>query len=162
MDNKLKQRVLWLMGVCFVILACVACDDDPSPQPNNLLAGTKWKFLGLYDVVADTLREIEVCEDDFIVLKFLNNSDMTIGLIDAEMIRCSYAIDVDNSIFKLYWDALAEVVECIEPSGMQDLTDALHSVSDGKDNIGNFECKDGILKIYYEDNKQYMLYEAMK
>lgn len=79
MLRQSKQKLLLPLSICFIMLANVACSDDPAPLQNNSLAGTKWKLVKIIypDPNLAIIDTVDLSENN-IIYDFQTNDKLVI------------------------------------------------------------------------------------
>jgi len=148
-ERKQKVTVLMLCAVC--TLFCWSCQNNmgSNGEDINFLKGTKWKLAGIFDTEKGNLKVLEPknCEKCF-VLTF--NTDSTLLTYDgANDFLGAYKIDfVTHNMHISYLLGTK-----IAPPGDGSLYIRSLEI------IQSFSMKKNELKLFYNDNKNYLLFK---
>lgn len=160
--QKILNEFSLLVTFCLLVgVITTGCKDDgikPKEETKLSLVGTKWKLVSFYDVEADTFKEAEPKEDyqigillrDCFTLEFY--VDSVKGKTSTNLFRASYIVNYTFSTIQFFdfWATAANEV-----------FDGL-IYSQTLQQIQMFELKENELKLYYNDKKNYLLYQGVK
>jgi hypothetical protein len=147
------------MAMMPCVLGFSGCGEDDSPvtksgktpQETNLLVGTKWKLMGYFDVEADTLKQdgYENYEQFFILIF---DVDIAVsGFPGNHPIYGEYKINF--------------LLSTLELTVKADLSDFINVLAESKlyveemNKVRFFSFTDTELKLFYNDKKNYLLFE---
>ncbi len=142
------KKVKFIYGIILLsLLLAISCNDNTTDnntiQSEAQLEGTKWKLIGFYDVEKNELREVEPknCEKCF-TLEFDTDSTAQ-GMSLLNYVYCRLKP-------KLIMGKITKAYEITGDGTMY--TDTILP------KVENYSCKEDVLKFYYNNKKNYLLY----
>jgi len=163
----MKQKKFLLCVIAALLtFAVTSCNGDELPDIGKTLVGTSWKLVGFFDVEKNILTEPEVkdCEDCY-TIKFTN----AVGFRDGKKywecwghgieigFGCSYITDYASSTIDIY--PIVFAIPIIEISDEENRYIGVFGVYD---HHRPFELQDNRLKLYYNNKKNYLLFQPRR
>lgn len=132
----------------YIFLFCLSCSNKDETGGNNLsLQGVKWKLIGFADTQTGTLKEAEPVSEKCYLLTF--NDDNTFeGISSTNQIAGTYVLEKEASSIHITKIGGTEINELFDGKLYVESLAAIQS----------FLVTEGTLKLYYNDQKQYLLF----
>jgi len=168
-----SKKFLLLCAIFIFAFSLTSCKNDATkPEETPILQtleGTKWKLRGIVDVEADTLKELKPKEGVDTVPHWLNIEHCYTLIFDADFPWCVSPMfsNVTGSMVTIDFRAKFTVDYALSTIQFQ-LTNILTAVDiyDGDMyvkillyEVQEFELKENELKLFYNDRKNYLLYD---
>jgi hypothetical protein len=141
----MKTKIFLLWAILVFAFTVSSCENDTvKPEP---LAGTKWELVGFYDTEKNEIIDVELEDCLRYILDFLTDhtaKGKEVDMCDDEIGVINYfELNLfDNPIFHPYIPVLGI------------FWNAARTVT-------SYELKDNLLKFYYNDRKNYLLFEKV-
>jgi len=150
-----KQLKYPLVAILMIILSVgfTACKEPPPDDPpvyENILAGTEWKLVHLFDSETNTIK---ILEPDFVesayVVLFATDTTVLKATTTNNRYICDYSIN--------YFDSTINFLQCTFMTyAPENYPDAL-LFFDGLTKMQSFSFTEEELKLFYNDKKNYLL-----
>jgi len=146
---EMKKRV-FILGLLLLSLAGIfsACKEKETLE-TQLLENTKWKLIGFFDTIADTIKIAEPESEMCYLLSFDKNKTL-FGISSTNEFQGSYKIDYSTNIINITIGQITEINELF----------------DGKlyikslNNVEIFSLIENELRLYYNSKQNYLLFKS--
>ena len=163
-ERMQKGAVAILCIVFFMASSCVKSNSMSAGGEKQLsLTGTKWKLVGIVDVETGKLKALEPINCEFCYMLTFDNSftdcsEESLSSFSTYSSRNKlggcYEVDYETHSFKLFTFGGTRAGE---------IGDGYQYVNPfGKRQIQSFMLKKGELRLYYDENKNYLLFRQIQ
>ena len=152
----MKTKIIILILVIAVNFAA-SCKKEPKPEPPEppapiTLINTNWKLVAFADVETGVTQEPQRFADKCYHIKFSEDTTFS-GFSSNTKIGGTYIIDKENSKIKI------SLFFGIISSSIFEILDGKQYI-EALNNVQSFSFQDEELKLYYNDNKNYLLFKS--